>query len=60
MAVFVYNCERASGLWSIMTSREPCFLLDGPREMVSGTEEEEVFDLGSPQRSRRKLRRLLS
>lgn len=31
-----------------MTSREPCYLLDRPMEMVSGTEEEEDFGLGSP------------
>lgn len=61
MIVFVYKCERASCLWSVMTSYEPCSPLDRPREMVSGIEEEEeVFGLGPPQRSRRKPRRLLS
>lgn len=47
--VFVCKWQRAPGLWNLMTSRKPCFLLDRPREMVSGTEEEEVFGLGSPQ-----------
>lgn len=58
MAVFVSRWERAPDLWSIMASLEPCFLQDGPRGVVSGVEEEEVFSLGSPHGWR--LRRLQS
>lgn len=43
VAVFVYSWKRVLGLWSIMASLEPCFLLDRPRGMVSGVEGRDLW-----------------